>query len=722
MSLSAEKIALKKVLETYGKQIDLDITRGVEATVIGNQIQINDAFKGDDHLLIVARSKNLLPFPYEDGSKATGDGLSFVVNDDGTITVSGNAKEDSVFTLYESTATETMPAGISPGKNYSFLLTNQYSDAVCYMDFRNAEGERCNFVEIVTDEIFWVPLEATACNIWISIPAGSVFDSCVLTPQITEGTTLTEYTPYNIDDFSSIKVSIFDENAALKWEANLDAAGTADHFKTLSPVTNIICNSDDVILEAIYKKQYSYTSEDIVSCTISHDGELLSAIMKEADIELAGVGGPDFAENIKGEKLFIKLVAKGGETTAEREYGTFIVKEAEYKDETNSVVLTCYDLMLLAMTEYNPIIEPGKTMSLYDYFETLCADIGLKFEITIYPNMNVEIDGEKFDESYTKRDVLTQIAQAAGGTIAIKNDKACVLFPKASGAIVEPSNLKTIEIGELFGPVNSVVIARTPQEDNIYKKDETAEKICEIKIENNQLMDSHREDFIDGLYEALKGLTYYPHRVESFGIGILDICDLFTIETLDGKTYTSLHLSGEVKIDQGIVETTEGAAPASTGTEYKAASESDRVLNKTILRVDKQEQTIQALITKTESSTNNLTGQVEEITRKLEQTATPEQVELIISETVSGIDSITTSTGYTLNQDGLRIKKSGDEIENLVDNTGMYVNREDDNVLTANAEGVQAINLTSKQYLIVGKNSRFEDYEENRTACFYIGG
>jgi hypothetical protein len=89
---------------------------------------------------------------------------------------------------------------------------------------------------------------------------------------------------------------------------------------------------------------------------------------------------------------------------------------------------------------------------------------------------------------------------------------------------------------------------------------------------------------------------------------------------------------------------------------------------------------------------------------------------------VDGIDGITTSTGYTFDKDGLRIHKSGDEIENLLDNTGMYVNRSDENVLTANADGVQAINLTARQYLTVGQNSRFEDYDGNRTACFFIGG
>lgn len=89
------------------------------------------------------------------------------------------------------------------------------------------------------------------------------------------------------------------------------------------------------------------------------------------------------------------------------------------------------------------------------------------------------------------------------------------------------------------------------------------------------------------------------------------------------------------------------------------------------------------------------------------------------------VDQVTTRTGYTFNANGLTIYKSGEEMKNLLDNTGMYVTRSGEEVLTANNDGVNAINLTARQYLIVGHNSRLEDYtdgsDSKRTACFYIG-
>lgn len=124
-----------------------------------------------------------------------------------------------------------------------------------------------------------------------------------------------------------------------------------------------------------------------------------------------------------------------------------------------------------------------------------------------------------------------------------------------------------------------------------------------------------------------------------------------------------------------------------------------------------------------------ITTSVEEINKslsKIEQLADSINIRVSSLEAKDGeVDHVTTTTGYTFDANGLQIYKSGEEIKNLLDNTGMYVTRSDDEILTANNEGVTAINLSAKQYLIVGANSRFEDYTDGtgtkRTACFYIG-
>lgn len=88
----------------------------------------------------------------------------------------------------------------------------------------------------------------------------------------------------------------------------------------------------------------------------------------------------------------------------------------------------------------------------------------------------------------------------------------------------------------------------------------------------------------------------------------------------------------------------------------------------------------------------------------------------------NGVDKVTTETGYTFKEDGLLIHKTGDEIENKLDHTGMYVTRAGETILQANNTGVVATDVTVRNYLIIGTHARFEDYGDGRTACFYIGG
>lgn len=160
--------------------------------------------------------------------------------------------------------------------------------------------------------------------------------------------------------------------------------------------------------------------------------------------------------------------------------------------------------------------------------------------------------------------------------------------------------------------------------------------------------------------------------------------------------------------------------------------------------------TEQIVMTATESLKTELNGDIEEVSNKVaslelnadefrvsveqelsdmasrvDMTVDADDVSIIINERLEeGVDSVTTSTGYRFDADGLTISKSGNAMENMIDNTGMYVTRSGVEILTANKDGVNATNLHAKTYLIIGSGngrSRFEDYESDRTGCFWIG-
>lgn len=138
-----------------------------------------------------------------------------------------------------------------------------------------------------------------------------------------------------------------------------------------------------------------------------------------------------------------------------------------------------------------------------------------------------------------------------------------------------------------------------------------------------------------------------------------------------------------------------------------------------------------------DSKNSELSTNIVTVTNKLEKIESDTESSLTFIENVkvNGIDRVTTSTGYTFNQDGLMIDKSTSKTKNILDDKGMTItdktgseNSEllfagyDDNL---NETIVRTKNISVSKYLSVGSHLRIEDYEvegENSgTGFFYIG-
>ena len=127
-----------------------------------------------------------------------------------------------------------------------------------------------------------------------------------------------------------------------------------------------------------------------------------------------------------------------------------------------------------------------------------------------------------------------------------------------------------------------------------------------------------------------------------------------------------------------------------------------------------------------EDITKTVGEEITEISNKVELKVDANAVNIAIERRMAmGVDQVETTTGYRFDHNGLNLSKTGNEITNRLDNTGMYVQRYGENILAANNKGVEATNLHAKTYLIIGSGngrSRIEDYGTNRTGVFWIGG
>lgn len=125
----------------------------------------------------------------------------------------------------------------------------------------------------------------------------------------------------------------------------------------------------------------------------------------------------------------------------------------------------------------------------------------------------------------------------------------------------------------------------------------------------------------------------------------------------------------------------------------------------------------------TETTLDGVTKEIEELQKKTSLAVTEDGVDIAIKSKLENADGVfIKGTNIGLSADGLKVSKDGEAMASQLDNRGFNVARSGESVLDVNDQGVDALNLTARQYVIFGKNARFEDYEENRTACYYIGG
>ena len=147
------------------------------------------------------------------------------------------------------------------------------------------------------------------------------------------------------------------------------------------------------------------------------------------------------------------------------------------------------------------------------------------------------------------------------------------------------------------------------------------------------------------------------------------------------------------------------------------------------IKTDNITASVSEIKTITETSLDSVNKNIEilstEVSAKMSSTDFEIKVKEVVQESGSS-KVVTEETGYTFDKTGLTIDKTDSETKTQITEDGMTVYQKDGDaenaVLTANSSGVDAKNLHATTYLIVGGRSRFENFGNNRTGCFWIGG
>ena len=205
-----------------------------------------------------------------------------------------------------------------------------------------------------------------------------------------------------------------------------------------------------------------------------------------------------------------------------------------------------------------------------------------------------------------------------------------------------------------------------------------------------------------------------------------------TLATTISNYYTKTQTDSQINIAKEAIDLSVSSKyETKTNVESKISSiESEtksikQTVSSLVLGTDSISASVKSLQETMTNTTNGLSNEISKIQDQVNLAMTSSDVKLEIQkELKNGVNKVSTSTGFTFDDKGLNISKSDSEMKTQISEDGMKIYKNKEVMLTANNQGVDAKNLHATTYLIIGGNSRMEDFTENgskRTAVFWIG-
>lgn len=150
--------------------------------------------------------------------------------------------------------------------------------------------------------------------------------------------------------------------------------------------------------------------------------------------------------------------------------GFYIVDTVAWDYEDGSVTVTMYDHM---WTASNTPYATGFTYpcTVADLASQVAQSIGagLMFDFDTLPNADYVIQTDLYAtiSNATLQTVIQEIAASTGTTARISDTTLVFSQFSVTDEILSSNELKTLTVGNVYGPVTSVVLGRVPQNDNI---------------------------------------------------------------------------------------------------------------------------------------------------------------------------------------------------------------------------------------------------------------
>lgn len=448
-----------------------------------------------------------------------------------------------------------------------------------------------------------------------------------------------------------------------------------------------------------------------------------------AEISLYTRSGSPLAQ---GDSFTLYEVTESGE----QKLGVFLA-ELPQKKSANVISVTAYDRVTLLDRDITDFLA-GLTdwpYSLYELAALVCDYCGVSLGDTEIPNGSYPVAAFSAG-GITARQLLQWIAEAA----------CCFCYADSQGVLrfgwyAESDTVYTS--GDYYqlsladyttAPVERVRIRAKEEDVGTVYPEETGEKNT-YSITGNPLLTAQTAEALlpvaQTIYERLAPIAYTPCTL-TMDAGATP-GSIVTVTDQKGGSYIVYVME---RRRTGGRDTLVCTGPANLQSTTAVNNQSYQALSGKVLALRMDVEGILAENSDTKGQLASLKLDLDGITATVEtaqeenKTAitTLQQTAEGLSVSVqsiqdNGVEKVANKFGLTIDGSAVTIHREGSEMENKLNEQGMYVLRGGETMLKADADGVTATDVTVNNFLSIG-HARFEDYandeDSSRTACFFV--
>lgn len=412
--------------------------------------------------------------------------------------------------------------------------------------------------------------------------------------------------------------------------------------------------------------------------------------------------------------------------------GSFYIYNVEPVQEKVNIKLECYDIKYKLDTLY---VSSNHSFpcTLKEWRNSIFDECEVIYDNLDFPNSDLVLQTEPYVESgASNRQVISMIAQAgASFVITDENDKFYFYwFTNTIHEINDWTELTTEK--ETSKAINCVVLGREGGDDYTYPTEQPNTPVV-LRINNNYILDPQdtesttdlRSTTIVPIYERVNNFSFIKYSIKSEFVNnklLIKLGDKVKYVDIWGNSLVSLVMSIKLSWLGNDWENSENYSVYLSADEISETSEDfnyskntkEKLLEverKTDKNAGKIEDTIKSVngleeknanftiemdkistsvsettskLTETDNKISNVNNKlndyatvesVKTISNRVEEniTATEKNTEIITKIEENGVTKVDTKTGFTMDEAGFHVDKSGAPTSSIVDETGMEV-------------------------------------------------